>query len=83
MLYFNVSFSVEQIKGPEEVRERIVGAARAARQGPDCPPELRPEYNPSQHPLCDHLIHYHEHHITHNGIIIVCSPLQRYYTYRI
>ncbi|XP_011499510.1 PREDICTED: ABC transporter G family member 14 [Ceratosolen solmsi marchali] len=58
---------LEQIKGPEEVRERIVAAARAARQGPDCPPELRPEFNPSQHPLCDHLIHYHEHHITHNA----------------
>lgn len=66
--------SVEQIKGPEEVRERIVAAARAARQGPECPPELSPEYNPSQHPLCDHLIHYHEHHISHNGIIhIVCN----------
>lgn len=60
--------TVEQIKGPEEVRERIVAAARNARQGPDCPPELRPDYNPSQHPLCDHLIHYHEHHISHNGI---------------
>lgn len=58
---------VEQIKGPEEVRERIVAAARTARQGPDCPPELRPEYNPSQHPLCDHLIQYE--HISHNGII--------------
>ncbi|XP_034949544.1 ABC transporter G family member 9 [Chelonus insularis] len=64
--YNPADFILEQIKGPEEVRERIVAAARAARQGPDCPPELRPEYNPSQHPLCDHLIHYHEHHITHN-----------------
>lgn len=61
--------SVEQIKGPEEVRDRIVAAARNSRQGPDCPPELRPEYNPSQHPLCDHLIHYHEHHISHNGTV--------------
>ncbi|XP_047360988.1 ABC transporter G family member 14 isoform X1 [Vespa velutina] len=65
--YNPADFILEQIKGPEEVRERIVAAARAARQGPDCPPELRPDYNPSQHPLCDHLIHYHEHHIGHNG----------------
>uniref|UniRef100_A0ABD2XNJ7 ABC transporter domain-containing protein n=1 Tax=Trichogramma kaykai TaxID=54128 RepID=A0ABD2XNJ7_9HYME len=57
---------LEQIKGPEEVRDRIVAAARAARQGPDCPPELRPDYNPSQTQLCEHLIHYHEHHITNN-----------------
>ncbi|XP_024881363.1 ABC transporter G family member 21 [Temnothorax curvispinosus] len=64
--YNPADFILEQIKGPEEVRDRIVAAARAARQGPDCPPELRPEYNPSQHPLCDHLIHYHEHHISHN-----------------
>lgn len=68
-LLFLCGFTVEQIKGPEEVRECIVAAARAARQGPDCPPELRAEYNPSQHPLCDHLIHYDEHHITHNGMI--------------
>ncbi|XP_043486279.1 ABC transporter G family member 14 isoform X1 [Polistes fuscatus] len=65
--YNPADFILEQIKGPEEVRERIVAAARASRQGPDCPPELRPDYNPSQHPLCDHLIHYHEHHIGHNG----------------
>nr|KAF7410704.1 hypothetical protein H0235_013311 [Vespula pensylvanica] len=65
--YNPADFILEQIKGPEEVRERIVAAARAARQGPDCPPELRPDYNPSQHPLCDHLIHYHEHHIGHNA----------------
>ncbi|XP_048510014.1 ABC transporter G family member 21 isoform X2 [Athalia rosae] len=65
--YNPADFILEQIKGPEEVRERIVAAARAARQGLDCPLELRPDYNPSQHPLCDHLIHYHEHHITHNG----------------
>ncbi|RLU19760.1 hypothetical protein DMN91_008318 [Ooceraea biroi] len=64
--YNPADFILEQIKGPEEVRERIIVAARAARQGPDCPLELRPEYNPSQHPLCDHLIHYHEHHISHN-----------------
>ncbi|KYM82473.1 ABC transporter G family member 22 [Atta colombica] len=64
--YNPADFILEQIKGPEEVRDRIVAAARTARQGPDCPPELRPEYNPSQHPLCDHLIHYHEHHISHN-----------------
>ncbi|XP_029158199.1 ABC transporter G family member 9 [Nylanderia fulva] len=63
--YNPADFILEQIKGPEEVRERIVAAARAARQGPDCPPELRPEYNPSQHPLSDHLIHYHEH-LSHN-----------------
>ncbi|GAB1867505.1 ABC transporter domain-containing protein [Camponotus japonicus] len=62
--YNPADFILEQIKGPEEVRERIVAAARTARQGPDCPPELRPEYNPSQHPLCDHLIQYE--HISHN-----------------
>ncbi|XP_020286665.1 ABC transporter G family member 9 [Pseudomyrmex gracilis] len=64
--YNPADFILEQIKGPEEVRERIVAAAKAARQGPDCPPELRTDYNPSQHPLSDHLFHYHEHHISHN-----------------
>ena len=60
-------FAVEQIKGPEEVRERIIAAAAAARQGADCPLELRQEYNPSQHSFCDHIIQYHDHHITRNG----------------
>ncbi|CAL1684610.1 unnamed protein product [Lasius platythorax] len=64
--YNPADFILEQIKGPEEVRERIVAAAKTARQGPDCPTELRPEYNPSQHPLCDQLIQYDEHHISHN-----------------
>lgn len=65
---------MEQIKGPEEVRERIIAAARAMRQGSECPPELRADYNPSQHPICDHFFHYHEHHLTHNGTIsfILC-----------
>ena len=58
--------AVEQIKGPEEVRERIVSAARAMRQAPDCPLELRPEYNPSQQPFCDHLFQYHDHHHHHH-----------------
>ncbi|XP_033228209.1 ABC transporter G family member 14 isoform X1 [Belonocnema kinseyi] len=64
--YNPADFILEQIKGPEEVRERIVSAARAMKQGQDCPLELRPEYNPSQQPFCDHFIQYHDHHHHHH-----------------
>lgn len=60
--------SVEQVKGSEEMKEKIIAASREARLRPDYPQELLPDY--FNNSICDkYLNNYHEnhHHIHSNG----------------
>lgn len=55
---------MEQVKGSEEMKEKIVAASREARLRPDYPQELLPEYfNQSMY-----LNNYHESHLHSNGM---------------
>lgn len=53
-----VHFAVEQIKGSEEVKEKILAASQEARLSSDYPVELRPNYFSNS--ICDkYLSNYH------------------------
>lgn len=61
---------VEQVKGSEEMKEKILTASRDMRLRPDYPPELQPEF--FNHSICDkYLNNYHENHLHSNGNAIV------------
>ncbi|XP_075234120.1 ABC transporter G family member E23 isoform X2 [Lycorma delicatula] len=63
--YNPADFILEQVKGSEEMKEKIVAASREARLRPDYPQELLPEYfNQSMY-----LNNYHESHLHSNGHI--------------
>lgn len=74
--------SVEQVKGSEEMKEKIIAASKEARLQPDYPQELLPDYYNQN--LCDKYInHFHNSpdHIHSNGMnslffvisIIICG----------
>lgn len=57
-------FTVQQVKGSEEMKEKIIAASREARSRPDYPQELLPEnFNQSLY-----LNNYHESHLHSNGM---------------
>nr|AIN44120.1 ATP-binding cassette sub-family G member 22-like protein [Laodelphax striatellus] len=63
--YNPADFILEQVKGSEEMKEKIITAAREARFRPNYPQELMPEYfNQSMY-----LNNYHESHLHSNGHI--------------
>lgn len=63
----NFVFSVEQVKGSDETREKILKASREARLRSDYPSELQAElFNNS---ICDQYYNFQpQHHIRANGI---------------
>jgi hypothetical protein len=63
-------FSVEQVKGSEEMKEKIIAAARDARSLPDYPQELLPDYFTNSVTICDkYLNNYQESHLHTNGMV--------------
>ncbi|CAB0004463.1 unnamed protein product, partial [Nesidiocoris tenuis] len=61
--------SVEQVKGSEEMKEKIVSASKESRLRPDYPQELQPEYF-SQNNICDkYLNNFNDSQIHTNGKI--------------
>jgi len=70
MSHYNpADFILEQVKGSEEMKEKIIAASRDMRLRPDYPPELQPEY--FNHSICDkYLNNYHENHLHSNGHIV-------------
>lgn len=56
-----VEFLVEQVKGSEEMKEKIIAAAREARRSPEYPQELLPDLSNS---VCDrYLNNYQNNHV--------------------
>lgn len=65
---------MEQVKGPEELRERIIQASKQARNQPDYPQELLPDFVPNTVTICDkYLNNYQKSHIQSNGKIYYCN----------
>jgi hypothetical protein len=61
---------VEQVKGSEEMKEKIIAAARDARSLPDYPQELLPDYFTNSVTICDkYLNNYQESHLHTNGMV--------------
>ncbi|KAJ9578181.1 hypothetical protein L9F63_005570, partial [Diploptera punctata] len=59
---------VEQVKGSEEMKEKIIAASKDARSLPDYPQELLPEYFTNSVAICDkYLNNYQESHLQTNG----------------
>nr|CAD7445096.1 unnamed protein product [Timema bartmani] len=68
--YNPADFILEQVKGSEEMKEKIIAASKDARRLPDYPQELLPEYFSNTVTLCDkYLNNYQESHIHSNGHI--------------
>lgn len=68
VFFFLLFISVEQVKGPEELRERIIQASKQARNQPDYPQELLPDFVPNSVTICDkYLNNYQESHLQSNG----------------
>jgi hypothetical protein len=60
---------VEQVKGSEEMKEKIIAASKDARSLPDYPQELLPDYFTNSVTICDkYLNNYQESHLHTNGI---------------
>jgi hypothetical protein len=60
--------SVEQVKGSEEMKEKIIAASKDARSLPDYPQELLPDYFTNSATICDkYLNNYQESHLQTNG----------------
>nr|CAD7392191.1 unnamed protein product [Timema cristinae] len=67
--------TVEQVKGSEEMKEKIIAASKDARRLPDYPQELLPEYFSNTVTLCDkYLNNYQESHIHSNGLTFFLFP---------
>jgi hypothetical protein len=65
-------FSVEQVKGSEEMKEKIIAASKDARNLPDYPQELLPDYFTNSVTICDkYLNNYQESHLHTNGMLNV------------
>jgi hypothetical protein len=60
---------VEQVKGSEEMKEKIIAASKDARSLPDYPQELLPGYFTNSVTICDkYLNNYQESHLHTNGM---------------
>jgi hypothetical protein len=61
---------VEQVKGSEEMKEKIIAASKDARSLPDYPQELLPGYFTNSVTICDkYLNNYQESHLHTNGTL--------------
>jgi len=68
------SLSVEQVKGSEEMKEKIIAASKDARSLPDYPQELLPDYFTNSVTICDkYLNNYQESHLQTNGTVFTLS----------
>ncbi|XP_068081100.1 uncharacterized protein E23 [Anabrus simplex] len=68
--YNPADFILEQVKGSEEMKEKIIAASKDARNLPDYPQELLPDYFTNSSNICDKYIHnYQESHLQTNGHI--------------
>lgn len=76
--YNPADFILEQVKGSDEMRERIITASRDSRLHPDYPQELQPHYFSNANSICDKYLtnhhhphnffnYHHHHHIQGNG----------------
>ncbi|XP_063242998.1 uncharacterized protein LOC134542563 isoform X2 [Bacillus rossius redtenbacheri] len=66
--YNPADFILEQVKGSEEMKEKIIAASKEARRLPDYPQELLPEYYTNSVTICDkYLNNYQESHLQNNG----------------
>ncbi|CAB3380406.1 Hypothetical predicted protein [Cloeon dipterum] len=65
--YNPADFILEQVKGSDELRERIISASRQARNQPDYPQELLPDFVPNS--ICDNKYMYQESRLQSNGHI--------------
>ncbi|XP_014258500.1 ABC transporter G family member 14 [Cimex lectularius] len=78
--YNPADFILEQVKGSEEMKEKIISASREARLRPDYPQELLPEYF-GQNNVCDkYLNNYNESQINSNGQVGKCPCTQDMWT---
>jgi hypothetical protein len=74
-------FSVEQVKGSEEMKEKIIAASKDARSLPDYPQELLPDYFTNSVTICDkYLNNYQESHLHTNGMVMLNISLVSYKT---
>jgi len=68
------SLSVEQVKGSEEMKEKIIAASKDARSLPDYPQELLPDYFTNSVTICDkYLNNYQESHLQTNGTVFTLN----------
>lgn len=68
--YNPADFILEQVKGSEEMKEKIIAASKDARSLPDYPQELLPDYFTNSVTICDkYLNNYQESHLQTNGHI--------------
>ncbi|XP_021919484.1 ABC transporter G family member 9 isoform X2 [Zootermopsis nevadensis] len=68
--YNPADFILEQVKGSEEMKEKIIAASKDARSQPDYPQELLPDYFTNSVTICDkYLNNYQESHLQTNGHI--------------
>jgi len=65
---------VEQVKGSEEMKEKIIAASKDARSLPDYPQELLPDYFTNSVTICDkYLNNYQESHLQTNGTVFTVN----------
>ncbi|BES91925.1 ABC transporter G family member [Nesidiocoris tenuis] len=77
--YNPADFILEQVKGSEEMKEKIVSASKESRLRPDYPQELQPEYF-SQNNICDkYLNNFNDSQIHTNGPVR-CSCAREMWT---
>ncbi|KAF4518901.1 hypothetical protein B566_EDAN006739 [Ephemera danica] len=66
--YNPADFILEQVKGPDELRDKIIQASKQARSQPDYPQELLPDFVPNSVTICDkYLNNYQESRLQSNG----------------
>ncbi|KAK7871226.1 hypothetical protein R5R35_001089 [Gryllus longicercus] len=67
--YNPADFILEQVKGSEEMKEKIIAASKDARRLPDYPQELLPEYYSNSVNVCDKytMPKYDDSHLPANG----------------
>ncbi|XP_021919485.1 ABC transporter G family member 9 isoform X3 [Zootermopsis nevadensis] len=67
--YNPADFILEQVKGSEEMKEKIIAASKDARSQPDYPQELLPDYFTNSVTICDkYLNNYQESHLQTNAM---------------
>lgn len=65
--YNPADFILEQVKGSEEMKEKIIAASKDARRLPDYPQELLPEYYSNSINICDKYVpKYDDSHLPAN-----------------
>lgn len=70
-----VFFPVEQVKGSDEMKEKIIAAARDSRRAPDYPQELLPDNFNNTVNACDrYLNNYQTNHVQSKGKSAVLDP---------